>query len=766
VPLASLPGLSARVLLGAAVALPPIPGERLVVFFTQVAALLGLARLLGAAARRLHQPPVVGELVAGLILGPSVLGLLSPTAGRWFLPSSPAANDLLQAVAELALLVLLVAVGSETDLPLIRSLGSGAAWVTGASLVLPLAAGLVLAVLLAPTLRAPGGSPLAFDLLLAGAIGVSSLPVIGKILSDLGLLRRSFAQLALAAGTANDVSAFLIATVATGLARHGSGHLATTGRLAIALGGLAVLTVLLFSVGQRLLDAALREVRRKGPNVGGSLGVTLVAALVAAALTQALGIEGALGGFLVGVALGRSRFQQPAAAEELDRLTSAVLAPIFFATAGLRADLRDLARPDLLAALAAMLAVGVVSKLASGWLGAWLGRRSTREGTALGVVLNGRGTLQVILAGAGLAAHVFTPATYSAVIVLALVSSLPLAPALQALVRRWPGDPEEQVRLADEARWASNELVRPGRLLLASDGSPAATLAATALHQAWPSDLPVTVLTVDPSPGGRAAPLRTATWPFPGRPVERRAVTASGVAEAVLAEAHLGYGVLGMGSPLRPSGDQLFSEVVDAVVSASPLPVVVARRAQRRRRGPVPAPSQALPEDLRFERILVPISGSRSSQAALELAAGMAAAQRAALLVAHVTPPRRAQGWPAGVERRISDQTGQAVLRDADRLARQLGLRPKVFARRSEAPAQALVKLAAETDADLVVLGATAQRAGGRLVLGTVLPSLLERLETAVITVVLPLGTPPGSGQLSSAQLTSTVPEDRSDEDP
>ncbi|MFC0081401.1 cation:proton antiporter [Aciditerrimonas ferrireducens] len=736
----------------ATVLLPPVPGERLVVFFTQLAALLGAARLLGAGARRLRLPPVVGELLAGLVLGPSVLGLLWPAAGRWVLPTSPAGSDLLQAVAEVALLVLLVAVGSETDLALIRSLGPGALAVAASSLIVPLAAGLVVAVLLTPTLRAPGGSPVAFDLLLAGALGVSSLPVVAKILGDLRLLRRSFAQLALAAGTANDVTAFLLATVATGLTRHGGqAHADPAARLALALGGLVVLSLLLFSVGQRLLDHALREVRRSGPNLEGALGVALVAALSAAALTQALGIEGALGGFLVGVALGRSRFQQPAATEELERLTSAVFAPLFFATAGLRVDLRDLATPRLATALLAMVLAALASKLLAGWLGAWLSRRSLREGTALGVVLNGRGTLQVILAGAGLTAHVFTPAAYSAVIVLALISSLPLAPALQALVARWPGSPDERARLADEARFATNQLVRPGRLLLASDGNPDATLAATVLHQAWPTDQPVTVLTADPGVP-RPTPLRTATWPFPGRPVERRAVATDRVADAVLAEARLGYAVVGLGAPPHPPTDHVFGVQTDAVVAATPVPVVVARRARQRRRGRGPRSGHALPEDLRFERILVPVSGSRAARAALELAAGVAAAQRATVLLAHVAPPRRGSSSSRALAPEgPAERAGQAVLREAERLARQVGLRPQVLGRRSDAPAQALARLAAEVDADLVVLGVTSRQAEGRLALGSTVPSLLERLEMAVVAVVLP--------QAPSAEPPTPPPE-------
>jgi Kef-type K+ transport system membrane component KefB len=524
------------------VLLPALSGHQLVVLWTELASLLLLARLLGALARRFRQPAVVGELVAGLVLGPSVLGQVSPTARQWFLPAGPGQGDLLTTVSQLSLLVLLVVVGAEADLPLIRSLGPAAASVSATTLLLPLGAGVAAATLLPAGFRA-GREHVAFVLLAAGAVGVSSLPVVGKIMADLGLLRRNFAQLSLAAGTANDMVGFLLVTAATGLSGAG-----TPARLALALGGLMAAVVAVFTVGQWGVDAVLRRVRARGPNVAGSLTVAMVTAFAAAAACQAVGLEGALGGFLAGVALGRSRFQQGEAMAQLTRFTDAVLAPLFFATAGLRVDLTTLGRPSVLVATVLLVIGAVVAKGVSGIVGARLAGLAWRDGVALGVVLNGRGTLQVIIAGAALTAGVFTSAAYSAVIVLAIVSSLSVAPMLSLVLRGWQGTEQEQDRLEEEQRLAANVLVRDERLLVATGGSPSSYVAAAVLHHAWPERQPVTILAVCERSDAVDGPGRGATWMFPGRPVELITVGGEAVLRDVLAETRLGYGVLALGA--------------------------------------------------------------------------------------------------------------------------------------------------------------------------------------------------------------------------
>lgn len=743
--------------------LPPLSSHQLVVLWTELASLLVLARLLGALARRMRQPAVVGELLAGLLLGPSVLGQVSAAARHWFLPAGPGQGDLLTTVSQVSLLVLLVVVGAEADLPLIRSLGRAAATVSATSLLLPLGAGVAAAALLPGGFRA-GHQHLAFVLLVAGAVGVSSLPVVGKIMGDLGLLRRNFAQLSLAAGTANDMVGFLLVTAATGLSSAGSGA-----RLALALGGLVVAVTAVFTVGQWGVDAVLRRVRARGPNVAGSLTVAMVAAFVAAAACQAVGLEGALGGFLAGIALGRSRFQQGEAMAQLTRFTDAVLAPLFFATAGLRVDLTTLRRPAVLVATALLILGSLAVKFASGVLGARLAGLTRRDGAALGAVLNGRGTLQVIIAGAAVSAGVFTTAAYSAVIVLAIVSSLSVAPLLSLVLRGWRGTEQEQARLDEEQRLAANLVVRGDRLLLATGGSPSSFLAAAVLHRAWPARQPVTVLAVGDQAGAPDGPGRAATWMFPGRPAEVTTVGGDHVLAAVLAESRLGYGVLGLGAADVPGPERLLSSLVDDIVIRSPIPMLVARRARppadedRGRSGwrggprsgtarsrPVragprsittrPQPARTGGDDVAFRRILVPLSGSTTAHAAQEVAFGLGASPGSAVTLLHVVTrdPHR-QEAAAG---RSAERPGRDLLRDAERFAARHGVRVRTRTRRAPAAGEEIARLAAEMQADCIVLGATARSLEGRPFLGHTVEHVLAAARAAVVVAVLPAEVP------------------------
>jgi Kef-type K+ transport system membrane component KefB/nucleotide-binding universal stress UspA family protein len=755
--------------------LPALSNHSLVLLWVELAALILAARALGALARRWGQPSVVGELLAGLILGPSVFGQLWPTGFAWFLPPGHRQGDLLLTVAALSLVLLLVVIGAETDLPLIRSLGRAAGSVSAFSLVVPFAAGLGAAVLLPAVLLGPHHNRLLFALLIAGAVSVSSLPVIAKIITGLGAVRRNFGQLALAAGTANDVFGFLVVAVATGLAGAG---MASGSQLAVALAGLGFLIVVAFTVGQRAVDAMLRHVRRLGPNVTGSLGICIATALVAAAATQAIGVEGALGGFLAGVLLGRSRFQQGEGLRHLERLSTAFLAPIYFSTAGLRVNLADLATLPVLVSFLVLTVVAAVAKFAGAALGARLARLPRREALALGVGLNGRGALQVIIATAGLATGAFGQQAYTIVILLSIVTSVATPPLLRTIVAGWRGSEGEQARLEKEERLERNVVVRGQRLLLPSRGSPNSLVAAEVLDFAWPQESPVTILSIGSAPGGgpgRAHDTTTVADVLANRQVEQRHVPSDHVLDSILAEARLGYGVIGVGAAEEPVSGHLLSPVVDDLLARSPIPLLLVRRAHGLDRPLPPA----------FARALVPVVGTAPSRAAQEVAATISNHLGTALLLMHVVTrppaaaagvvvrsapalaagsaggarllgagepvrdgaPRPEAGPPGTGAGRSGTDAAHGVLREATALARQHGAETVGSTVRAGMAAGPEIVLAAEeAEADLVVLGTTVRLIDGSPFLGHTVEHVLANCPATVAVVVLPDPSVAGTG--------------------
>lgn len=718
----------------------------LLVLWTQIASLLLSARLLGALANRIGQPAVAGELTAGLLLGPSVLGHAYPAGFNWLFPKGGASTPL-TALTAISLVGLLVAIGAETDLPLIRRLGRAAVSVAAVSLAVPLAAGAVLALVLPRSLMAAHAGIAPFVIVVAGAVGVTSLPVIAKIVSDLGLLRRNVGQMAIAAGTAHDAVGFVLVALVTGLAGASGG---SAGRVVVALIGVAGVSAVILTAGQRVFDHSLRRVRQDGPNVAGSLTVCVVGAVAAAAAMQAFGVEGALGAFVAGVALGRSRFQVGRAVSVLNTMTTTIFAPLYFSTAGLKVDLGVLGRASVALSFAAIVAVAVTAKFAGVLLGGVLARLHRREMVALGVGLNGRGALQVVLATAGLAAGVLTTASYTLIILLSVVTSLAVPPLLRLTLSGWAGTDEEQERLGREEQLERNVVVRGQRLLLASRGSRSSVVAAEILAAVWPGETAVTVLSIGDTRAEEVSPAVQAILDVLGeRPVEHRRLRSDQVAAEILAEANLGYGAIALGAADEPEGGHLLSPVLDELLMRSPLPLIIVRRPR--------LSGAAMPGA--FQKVLVPVTGTPPSRAGLEVACNLSLAVGTRVVLAHVVTRSdsdsrtesvlaaagnaggaRPAPPPAPPRRELvaADGGAQVVLRSAWDTAIDMGVEPEVVLRHGHSAGEQILGAAGEVGADVVALGATVRQVEDHPFLGHTVEQVLARFDGTVVVVALP----------------------------
>ena len=735
--------------------LTPLDEHALLVFWTQLLVLVVAARAAGYAMRRVGLPSVIGQLAAGVVLGPSVFGAVWPSGFEWFIPHEEISSGALFAVTWLGVALLLVTAGFETDLALIRRLGRAAALVTGFSLVVPLAGGLVTGLLLPSDFVGGGADRTVFALFVASALSVSALAVIARILSELGLMRRDFGQITVAAGMANDVVGWVMLAVFAGFAT--AGEVSVGGTLRTVL-GLAAFLFLAMTLGQRAVDASLRRIRREGPNLHGALGIAVITMLVFGVATQALGIEAVLGAFVAGVVLNRSRFQQHEVVHHIESLTNTFLAPVFFAMAGLRVDLSLLGDSDALAWAGVVMVVAIVAKFAGAFVGARLAGQSQRAAVALGAGLNARGALEIVIASVGLSLGVFSETAYTVIVIVPLVTSVFAAVSLRLAVRDWMGSPAERERLEREEALSRNLVVRSSRLLLASRAEPASIAAAQLMHFAWPVQVPATVISVAPESLGDGYHSDGATsgqWPditiirnvLDGREVDHRQVRASSaagavVASAIVAEARLGYGAICVGVAGRHEG-QLYSPLVDELLLHSPLPVVIVRRAEGLE---TPLPGA-------FTRAIVPVTGTRSSQAAQEVAFGVSSQLGTEVVLTHVVQRQ----WPELrrlPKRLTSSRLGTRVLGEAHPEAAQpvvdalmeaarargaeMGVEARTLVQPGSSPASTLVSVAEEQEADLVVLGASLRNVDGRPFLGHTVETVLERCSANVAVVAMP----------------------------
>jgi len=397
-------------------ALSSLSQHQLLIFWTELLVIVLAAVTLGRLLRKVGQPAVIGELLAGVLLGPSVLGKTWPGAFHWLFPPDVVQSGLINAVGWLGVGFLLVLTGFETDLVIIRRLGRAAATIAVGGLALPFVLGLALGPAMPSTFLGHQASRLAFSLFIAVSLAISSLPVIAKILGELGLMRRNFGQITVAVGMVNDLIGWVALGGIAGLARSGT---ISPGSVAFTLAAVAAILVFSFTVGQRAVDSLLRWNRGRTESTGDALAIVVVVSLLAAVVTQGAKSDAVLGAFVAGIVLGRSRFMPAGVKERLESITMAVLAPVFFATAGLRIDLSVLGNVTTLLWTAVVLGVAMLTKLAGAFAGSRLAGLERREALALGIGLNCRGAVEVVIATVGLSLGVLS-ATVSIVVRLVI----------------------------------------------------------------------------------------------------------------------------------------------------------------------------------------------------------------------------------------------------------------------------------------------------------------------------------------------------------
>jgi Kef-type K+ transport system membrane component KefB len=398
--------------------------HQLVVFLLQIGILLLLATCLGRMACRLGMPAIVGELLSGLLLGPAVFHQLAPGAADWLLPAQPGQRNLLDAVSQLALLLLVGITGMQLDLRQLSSRRCTVILVGATSLSFPLLLGLLGGPLVPSALL--GQAPrLGFTVFLGVALSLGSIPVIAKTLSDVGLLHKEVGQLTVATASVEDGVAWLLLSFTSTLAVHGASvrHAAAT---CVALVGFVAVAAL---PGRLVVRAAMRAAGRSG-EPGLPAAVAVVVIMLGAGATQALGLEAVFGAFAVGVLIGSTGAEPHRCLAPLRVVTMSVLAPIFLATTGLRVDPTALGNPRTVLTGLLVLALATTGKVAGGYVGGRFSGMRHWESVALGSALNARGVVGIVAAGVGLRAGLLSNAMYTIVTLVALTTSITAGPLL------------------------------------------------------------------------------------------------------------------------------------------------------------------------------------------------------------------------------------------------------------------------------------------------------------------------------------------------
>jgi Kef-type K+ transport system membrane component KefB len=381
--------------------------------------------LAGRLARRLGQPPVIGEILTGIALGPSLLGAVWPEGQRWLFPEGML--PVLNALAQLGLVLFMFLVGYELNLGHVRDRGRAAVLVSNVSIAIPLLGGVLLAFAMYDRFAAKNVGFMTFALFIAVSMSITAFPVLARILTDRKIDNTPVGALALTCAAVDDITAWCLLALVTALAKGGS---LSTVLLTVALSGAFIAAVL---GGLRPLLARAVE---RWPAGRSALPVVLSGILLAAFTTEWIGIHAIFGAFLFGAVVPRENAVVVSAVERMRPLTVVLLLPLFFVYSGLHTEFSLIgADPVLWAWCALITAVAILAKWAGSTGAARLTGFRWQESVALGALMNCRGLTELVVLGVGLELGVITPTVFTMLVVMTLVTTMLTAPALTLIDR-------------------------------------------------------------------------------------------------------------------------------------------------------------------------------------------------------------------------------------------------------------------------------------------------------------------------------------------
>jgi Kef-type K+ transport system membrane component KefB/nucleotide-binding universal stress UspA family protein len=716
------------------------------VFIAEVALMLLVGRLLGELMQRMGQPAVMGQLIAGVLLGPSVLGALSPSLQHAIFPDDAGQKKMIDALSQFGVLMLLLLTGMETDLALVNRRRRTAFFTSLSGIILPFACGFALGEYLPAAMLPDPAKRLATALFLATALSISSVKIVAMVIMEVGFLRRNIGQIILASAILDDTIGWIIIAIIGGIAGQGRVNVTSVGMSAL---GTALFLVFSFTVGRRWVAQVIRWTNDSLSVEFSVITAILVLMCAAALVTDLIGVHTVLGAFVVGILVGQSPILTRHIEEQLRGLIVALFMPVFFATAGLSIDLSVLKSAYFLELALGLIAIASFGKIVGCFVGGRLGGLGGKESTALAIGMNARGSTEVIVATVGLSMGVLTRDIFTLIVVMAITTTMITPPLLRWALSRIPPTGEEKERLAREEAEAKDFVPSVERLLIGVDqsgnGELASTLAgyfvgtrkvlATVVQLERDGHRSGRTLDIDDTDTGE---IVKASAEFAAQQVEdepsRTGEFASGLLtrqkasdepeEVILSEAKKGFDMLFLGvARALDDGAGTFSARTAKILQGfnGVTGVVVARGDYPRgpREGSL--------------NILVPVTGTDYSRRAAEVAVAIAKACKCGVTALNVSRPPDETAFL----RRQPRESATALLEDVRALGEREGVKIRPLALTRPNQERAILQRVRRARHNLVVLGVKARPATGeRLFVGENTAALVERLPCSVLIVV------------------------------
>ena len=756
-------------------------GASELLFIAQIMVLMLVGRLLGEVMLRFKQPAVMGQLIAGLVLGPSLFGLVLPDLQHGLFPNNPEQKAMIDAISQLGILLLLLMTGMETDLKLVRQVGRAAVFASLCGIVIPFACGVTLGEFMPDSLLPDPGKRLITALFLGTALSIASVKIVAMVVREMNFMRRVIGQVILASAIIDDSVGWIIVSIIFSLALHGS---VDGWSLAQSVIGTLMFMAASLTVGRRVVFFIIRWVNDTFLSEFAVVTAILGIMGAMASITYAIGVHTVLGAFVAGILIGESPILTKHIDEQLRGLITALFAPVFFGVAGLSANLTIFADPKIALLTCGLILIATLGKFGGAFMGGALGGLTRREGFALACGMNARGSTEVIIATVGLSMGALNQNLFTMIVAMAVTTTLAMPPTLRWALARIPMRKEEKQRLEREEQEEKGFVANLERLLIAVDDSPNGKFASRVAGMlAGTHGMPTTVLhikdatqiedkkledknslTKDPKAekaaekkadakkpekegGGKEADKDEKTDKVQEKKAEKAGDTVKRAAElikskqmeeekvdtpvevttivheapgpdVIAAEAEKGYDLMLIGVAKTTQRSKDFHDSVQRLAKGFEGPLAITDV-----RGDLAEkPTGKL-------SILVPVNGTEPSRRAAEIAITMARANKASLTVLYVAVG--GNGKRRGIRTRRHEES---ILKDIVAIADGYNMSIRTAVVANNAAYDAILNEAKRRKNNLIVMG-VGRRPGEKLFFGDTASSLLKEAERSLLFV-------------------------------
>lgn len=700
------------------------------ILLVQIAGLLLFARLLGELAQRVGQPSVVGEIFAGILLGPTLLGNV-PMIAEYMVPNESGRNYI-TIISMLGAMFLMFIAGMETDIRLIKVHSKKAITIASTALFVSFISVFLFSLTIPNNLLVNPDTKYLFAAFLSITISVSAISVIAKVLIDLNLIRRDFGQLFIAIGMIDETIVWIIISILIGFV---GGFAATAGGIFLSFLKVILFILLGYVLGKFLIKHIITFFQNKIKLRDKFLTLVVVIIFIYGAIAQSLGLEAVLGAFVAGIVFGQIPYLSNETIDKIESLTFAVFAPIFFASAGLQVNILEFTNPSTLILTLLLMLVAFTSKSLGGFVGAkFFAKSDTQTSLLFGIGLNTRGTIQIILATIGLSLGIFSKDIFSIIILISIVASIISPIFIKIIIKKIEPNEEEIQRINQEEIYAKSILSKINRILLpvrvrtdlkveAAKSIEANIIEAIASKK----KINVTLLTItsELDKDNASEFLEGIAKSFTKTEVTKKVIVATNALEMILEESKKDYDLLVLGATEKQNNSEgVFNTFIDNLIRFSPCPSLIVQ-------------GHAMFDLNKSIKILVPTDGSKASKRAAEVAFALTTSEKDEVHILRVVEEKFSLDEMETKNHILDRQFDYAkeIVNELNVIGESLSVNTKTRVEIGLNPEVVIIDIAKQDNFDLVIIGSDVRPGSDKLFLGPRVEKILSNCDRPVIVV-------------------------------